>query len=244
MRSGSSISLVVLFLCSTLFGQAARTTTQPQTVRVRGAIKDPLEAVIPGIKVTFQNRQLTTTVTTNNVGVYEANLPLGDYTMTAQGRGFRVYRRPLFRLRSPGTVILNATLLVGSPCGDLIVVNSSGEPVTDEQWKAATERCKGEEVIPIPSDDGLQLQLSIRYGSRTPVGSSYSYTGERTAQYETPVFVTYNLFSLQADSVNYDAQKRTIEAKGNVIATNEPGATQRADAMTFKIENGQAMPIQ
>ena len=49
------------------------------------------------------------------------------------------------------------------------------------------------------------------------------YTGERTRQYQTPVFVAYNLFSLQADKVTYDAQKRTIEATGNVIAVSESG---------------------
>jgi hypothetical protein len=213
--------------------------TQPQTFHVRGTITDPLEAVIRGVKVTFQNEHLTKTVTTNNVGVYEADLPLGDYTMTAQSPGFRFYRRPLFRVTSTASTVLNATLLVGNPCGDMIIVNSSGKPVTDEQWKAATEHCRGEELIPIPSGDGLPFQLSILYGSRTPIGSTYSYIGEKTRQYETQVFVAYNLFSLQADKVTYDPQKRTIEASGNVVAVNESGTTQRAGSMAFKIENGQ-----
>jgi len=72
---------------------------------------------------------------------------------------------------------------------------------------------------------------------------SYSYTGERTREYHTPVFVAYNLFSLQADKVSYDVQKRTIEASGNVIAVNESGASQRADSMALKIENGQVTPL-
>jgi hypothetical protein len=200
--------------------------------------------VIPGVKVTFQNEQLSKTTTTNIVGVYEADLPLGDYTMTAQGPpGFRFYSRPLFRLTSLASPILNATLLVGSPCGDMIVVNRSGEPVTDEQWKAATERCRREELIPIPSDDSSSLHLSIRYGSRTVLGGTYFYTGEQTRQYETPVFATYNIFSLQADKVTYDVQKRTIKASGNVIAVNERGATQRADSMAFKIDHGQVAPL-
>ena len=41
--------------------------------------------MVGGVKVTFQNEQLSKTVTTNNVGVYEADLPLGDYTMTTKG---------------------------------------------------------------------------------------------------------------------------------------------------------------
>ncbi len=200
--------------------------------------------MVGGVKVTFQNEQLSKTVTTNNVGVYEADLPLGDYTMTTKGPlGFRFYRRPLLRLTSPSSAILNITLLIGNPCGDMIIVNSSGDTLTDEQRKTATERCRGEELIAIPSGDGLPLQLSIRYGIRTPSGGTYAYTGERTRQYQTPVFVAYNLFSLQADKVTYDAQKRTIEATGNVIAVSESGATQRADSMALKIENGQVARI-
>jgi hypothetical protein len=244
MQSAPSVLLAVLLLCTALFGQSATTAAQAQTFHVQGTITDPLEAVIPGVKVTFQNQQLTTTVTTNNVGVYEADLPLGDYTMTAQGvPGFRIYHRPLFRVMSPTTAILNATLLVGNPCGDMVIGNSSGESVTDEQWRAATERCRGEELIPIPSRDGLRLQLSIRYGNRTPVGHTYIYTGEKTRQYETSVFVVYNLFSLQADKVTYDIQRQTIEATGNVIAVNELGTHQGANSMAFKIEDGQVTPL-
>ena len=85
----------------------------------------------------------------------------------------------------------------------------------------------------------MPFQLSILYGTRTPVGSTYSYIGEKTHEYEAPVFVAYNLFSLQADRVTYDVEKRTIEASGNVVAVNELGTTQRADSMVFRIENGQ-----
>jgi len=239
MRFAIPVPLAVLLFCSTLFGQPARPATQPQTFHVRGTITDPLEAVIREVKVTFRNEQLSKTVTTNDVGFYEADLTLGNYTMTAQSPSFRFYRRPLFRVTSPATVVLNATLLVGNPCGHMIIVNGSGEPVTDEQWEAATEHCRREELISIPSVNGLPFQPSILYGSRTPIGATYSYAGEKTPQYETPVFVAYNLFSLRADKVTYDAQKRIIEASGNVVAVNETGATQRADSMSFKIENGQ-----
>lgn len=239
MKFTTPVAAILLF-GGTLFGQLASPPSRPQTFHVWGTIKDPLAGVIPGVKVTFQSEPLTTTVTTNKVGVYEADLPLGDYSMTAQGpRGFRFYRRPLFRVTSPATVVLNATLLVGNPCGDITIFNSSGEPITDEQWKASTENCRREELIQIPSGDGTPFQLSILYGSRALVGSTYSYNGEKTHQYEAPVFVTYNLFSLHADKVIYDAENRTIEASGNVVAVNEVGTDQRADSMVFKIENGQ-----
>jgi hypothetical protein len=229
----------VLF-CATLFGQSAMRETLPPTFHVRGTLTDPLDAVIPGVKVTFRNERLTRTVTTNNVGVYETELPLGDYTMTAQGPvGFRSYERPLFRVASPSIFILDVTLLVGDLCGDIIEVNGSGEPLTAEQWKAAKEECRGEELIPIPSADGLPFQLLIRYGSRKTIREIHSYTGEKTSQYQAPVFLTYNLFSLQAYELTFDAKNRTIMAHGNVVAVDESGSTKRAYIMSFKIENGQ-----
>jgi hypothetical protein len=221
MKFAIPVQLAVLLLCGTLLGQPTSLATQPGTFHVRGTIKDPLAGVIPGVKVTFHSELLTTRVTTNNAGVYEADLPLGDYTMTAKGpRGFSLYRRPLFRVTSQSTVVLNATLLV-----------------------AATDTCGCEQLIPIPSGDGLPFKLSVHYGSRTTVGSTYSYIGEKASQYEAPVFVAYNLFSLQADKVAYDVEKRTIEASGDVVAVTELGTTERADSMVFKIENGQVAPL-
>jgi hypothetical protein len=133
--------LVILLVCEYAFGQAG---TQPQTFHIRGTITDPLEAVIRGVKVTFQNEQSSKIVTTN----YEADLPLASYTMTAQSPGFRLYQRPLFRVTSPNAAILNATLLVGKPCGDMIIVDGSGERVRDDQWKVAPEHCRREEDNP------------------------------------------------------------------------------------------------
>jgi lipopolysaccharide assembly outer membrane protein LptD (OstA) len=63
-----------------------------------------------------------------------------------------------------------------------------------------------------------------------------------SAGVEIPVFVAYNLFTLRADRVGYDAQGRMLEATGNVVATNADGATEHADSMTFRIENGEAIP--
>ena len=227
MRVTVSTSLAVLLFCASLFGQAASSGNQPQTFHVKGTITDSLGAVIYGVKVTFQNEQPSKTVTTNNVGVYEADLPLGDYTMTARSRGFRFYRRPLFRVASPINVRFDIVLPV-EKIVDRIVVPTGTEPPS----------YYGEEYFSVPSKDGVPFQLYIRYGGlRSTTGETYDYKGDKT-KYGDPVFVAYNLFSLQADRVIYDMKERTIKASGNVVAANESGATQRADSMIFKIENG------
>jgi hypothetical protein len=238
-----AIPPVPLAILLFLFGQSASPPTLPKTFHVRGTITDPLAGAIPGVKVTFQGGPLTTTVTTNNVGVYEADLPLGDYTMTAQGpRGFRFYRRPLFRVTAPVGAVINATLLVGPPCGDMVLVRGT-HPTAEQQLGISTDACEREDLIRVPSRSGMPFQLSILYGNRTRAGGTYSYIGEKTPQYAAAVFVAYNLFSLQADKVTYDVENRTIEASGNAVAVSESGATHRGDSMVFKVENGQVAPL-
>ncbi len=232
------ILLVALLPCESFFGQAAAPVAQPQTFHVRGTVKDPVEAVVPKIKVTFQADQLTKTVTTNDNGVYEADLPLGEYTMTVQARGFNPYRRPLFRVTSPTNAVLNATLRTGNPCGDMIVTDGSGGPATDEQTEAVSAMCRREDIFTIPTADATKFQLSIRYGIRESNGSRYSYRREKTDQYGAPVLVAYNLFSLQADEVYFDEQSRTLEASGNVIVEDDLDTSAPVQSLTLKMVDG------
>ena len=145
MFSANSGSLTALLLCASAFGQSA--TLANQTFHVRGTIMDQSGAVIPKAKVAFQNTQFDKTVTTNERGVYEVDLPFGEYTMTAQVVGFKPYRRPLFRVTQTETIAFDFTLPVQPTC-DLTVVRTDGGTVTHEDWEAAKKqfclRCRGE----------------------------------------------------------------------------------------------------
>jgi hypothetical protein len=244
MRHGVAAVLVALLLCTSLFGQSPTPVTQVQTFHVKGTLTDPLGAVIPGAKVTFQSEQKSKTVATNEAGRYEADLPFGVYTMTAQRAGHRSYRRPPFRVASSASVRFDIILPVGRIV-DHVVVNSSGAPVTPGEWAAALKNplpYYGEESFSASSDDGVPFQLYIRYMRRAATDGTYTYEDEKLP-YEDPVFVAYNLFSLQADHVVYNVKFRTVEAIGNVVVVNESGATQRAESMTLRIKNGQAIPL-
>jgi hypothetical protein len=183
MRVRVSVLLAGLLCCATLFGQAAPSGNQAQTFHIKGTVTDPLGAVIQGVKVAFQNEQLSKAVTTNNVGVFEADLSLGDYTMTAQSRGFRFYRRPLFRVASPVNVRFDIVLPVGKNI-NRIEVGEAGPP----------SYC-GEEFFPAASKDGTPFKLYIRYGGlRSTNGETRDYRADKN-KYDDPVFVAYNLFS-------------------------------------------------
>jgi hypothetical protein len=151
----------------------------------------------------------------------------------------------LFRVASAANLILNVTLPVARISCDITMTDKSGNEARAEQWEeAGKDACGGEVSFPLSSADGVPFQLYIRYPKRLHADGGYVYSGGRTAiNVEQPVLVEYNLFTLQADRVVYDSESRSVEAKGHVVLVNDSGATQSADAMTFRLENGQAIPL-
>jgi len=151
--------------------------------------------------------------------------------MKAEHRGFRTYRRPLFLVHSP----VDLTFDIGLPVGkivDRVVVRELQEPFD----------YYGEEFLPAYSMDGLPFQLYVRYTRRASIDGSLDYRGEKSP-HEDPVFVAYNLFSLQADHVIFNAKRKTLEASGNVFVSDESGTTQRAESVSLKMEDGHATPL-
>jgi hypothetical protein len=237
---------MVLPVCGALSGQSSTPATQPQTFHIRGTITDPLDAVVPRANVTFSNNQFRKVVSTNEVGVYEADLPLGVYRMSADRLGLKTFGRPLVRASTPTTLIVNVTTYPARTSCDIVVGNSSGAPPTREQWEDASKSlCGGEDSFPIPSGDGESFALYVQFQKRRTADGRYVYSGGKLTNGDllTPVFVDYNLLSLQADEVIYDIKGQTIKASGNVVVTDESGPTRRADSLSLRIENGRATPL-
>jgi hypothetical protein len=249
VKLGATIVVVASLLCADLIAQTPPPNVSTPTFHVKGTMRldsYPLSA-IPAAEVTLQGTHVVKTLTVDNEGFYEADLPLGFYTMTAEvpkiGPNhlsfFTKYIRQ-FRVTSPTTVSLNGTLYKARMTCDIVFRDEMTE---EERRDVGKDACGGEDSFPAPSKDGTPLQLYVRYPQREPTGSGYVYTTDSFGQTDSPVFVAYNLFSLEADKVIYDVKNRTIEATGNVVVGNASGMTRRADSMTFKIEDGNARSI-
>lgn len=215
----------------------AQNDLRSQVFHVEGAVRDPAGAVVPRAKVVFRSGSSETTIATNETGFYEVDLPLGTYTMTAKTSGFITYKRPLFRMDRPGRLVFDVGLQL-QECGDMVIGNSSGRPVTDAEIYAATESCRPEDLFRKQARDGTPFEISIRRESHTKSGNTYRYDAPHS-RYHAPVSVAYNVFSLHADHVSYNPKQNTLEATGNVIVEDESGK-QEYDSVTFKLENGRA----
>jgi hypothetical protein len=229
----------ILLVCPMLLAQSATPATQVRTFHVRGTIKDSTGGAVRDTKVnvTFQNDKLSVTVPTNESGIYEVDLPFGVYTMSANGSYgalFRPYRRPEFRVMSPINITLNATLAHTSR----LIARYGPSPVVT----ASDITHYDGDFFSIPSEDGEPFRLYISYVKRVRSDYYYDYTGDNEPPYEDFVFAAYNLFSLQANTVHYDMESRRLEAHGNVVVEDESGQ-HRAYSMTFRFENGKAIPV-
>jgi hypothetical protein len=252
----SSILLAALLTCTTLFGQSASSLTPAQTFHVQGTVRGYRDQSVSGIKVTFQSNSIIKTVSSDKEGFYEIDLPTGLYTMTAElpGRDYLEYRRPLFQVSSSTILTFNITLERGQGTCDLMIPVGGPPPNGVDQWNG----CGGWDSFPVPSEGHVPFELSIQFGTRQATDHlrvydgtlnpstepSYVYRSGWNPSSSETVFVAYNLFTLRAEHVVYDMQARTLQATGNVVMTNAYGVSRYADSLRFKIENGDATPLQ
>ena len=108
--TGIAIAIAVLFYTPALLAQNV-------TGSISGTVTDPSGAVIPGAHVIAENvnTAVKTDATTNSAGTYTIRfLPIGNYRVVVDAKGFSTQTVPPFTLEIAQTVKVNATLTVGS----------------------------------------------------------------------------------------------------------------------------------
>ncbi len=238
-----AVNRVLSFICLVaLSGLAAGQSDKsaPTTIfHIKGTMEGPVSEVIPHVEVHFAGTNVDRTITVDDKGSYETNLPFGTYTMTAEvpplGPNhisfFTKYVR-FFRVMSPTTITLNGTLDLTYFC--------DGVWAGEDAEEAYKDSCGGEDSFAFPSGDGTPFRLEVRYPRRQRKQKSFSYS--RSPVVKNPVRVAYNLFCLQADSVDYNAIDDTIRAYGNVLFEDQSGQARDSSA-AFKFIDGIALRI-
>lgn len=119
LRPSYRFGLLVLV---TLIGGFAFGQTS-NTGEIKGTVTDPSGATIADVKVTITNVQtgVSTVVTTNAVGIYDApSVPTGEYKITFSKGGFRDFVRQGVALQVQ-TVAVDAQLQVGAATEQVVV---------------------------------------------------------------------------------------------------------------------------
>src|SRR5262245_51424732 len=108
----------ILLLIGSLALLTVSSLAQEVTGDIRGTVKDPSGAVVPGALVTVTNTDkniVIRTATTNQSGQYTASLlPVGHYTVTVDASGFRKSTRSGIELNVHDALTQDFSLQTGS----------------------------------------------------------------------------------------------------------------------------------
>ncbi|MBZ5666835.1 MAG: carboxypeptidase regulatory-like domain-containing protein [Acidobacteriia bacterium] len=127
----SSVLLSVVLLICALTG---RLTAQTQNGTILGTISDPSGAFLPGTKITATNHLdgSERSVTADSDGSYHfLLLPSGDYTITVEHSGFKLYQDRGLHLETNQTLRVDVALKVGAKTEQVTVEGEAAAIDTD-----------------------------------------------------------------------------------------------------------------
>jgi len=118
------------------------TTLQAQTNngRISGTVVDVSGALTPGVTVTVRNEmtRLTRGATTNGRGFYVVtNLPVGDYSVTAERQGFKKAAKTGYKLVADGRLTVSFRLEPGLITESVKVIAAPGETINSTSGEVA-----------------------------------------------------------------------------------------------------------
>ncbi len=166
--------LLSLAMVSTASAQTAASST------IRGTVKDPNGAVVPGatVKLTFVSTQAERTSKTSGEGVYTfTSIFPGTYTLTVEATSFKKFVKTEIVVSPNETKGLDVTMEIGAATESVTVTASAIEEIkTETGERSNTITSKQIENLSIISRNSLEL-LRILPGVVAPDSSTYQVTG-------------------------------------------------------------------
>lgn len=208
--------LVVFFLATAAFGQM-------NTADITGNVTDPSGGIIRGATVTALQvaTQTKHTAVTNDTGQYSLpQLPLGEYTITAEAPGFKQAAQQNVILHVSDDIRQDFSLQVGNQ-NETVSVEAAPEQL-QTQSVSVKDVIENNEVVDLPLKNRQFLQLTLlsegvtnppggtRGDSLQQTGSLINVLGQRTG---------HNLFLVDGTSI-------TDEYYNNVVLNPSPDAIQ------------------
>lgn len=207
--------------------------------RLYGQVKGANRVRLEKVKIAVNGRGFEKDVSPDSKGLYSIDLPLGRYSIEATLPDERIYyfpyKRPLFQVVRPGSLVIDITLRAAGSCDIGFVsggvrINSSE---LSQQDQAAIQSqmknsCGGTDSFALPSKTHVPFEVVIDYSQRDS-------TREPEFTYEGRISVAYNLFTLTANTVVYDSPGAcSTHVKDKVIS--------QEDGVSFRLKDGKTIP--
>jgi hypothetical protein len=155
--------------------------TQEITGAITGTVTDPSGAAVPNASVIATNVQMGTTwpTKTNSAGVYNLpRLPIGQYTLKVEAKGFKTTLHPAFELQMNQIARIDTKLSVGAVTQTISVTAAPPLLQTDTMQVGLVTSTNFNENLPLATRNFIQLTL-LTPGATTVDPSSFT-NGQRT----------------------------------------------------------------
>src|SRR5215207_4713471 len=159
----------IIFLCL-----AAISSAQTITGTITGTVSDASGAVVPNVKITATNEAtgVQTAVTSNRAGIYSLPfLPVGQYTVAAEGSGFKKSLVGPFPVETNQVVRMDIALQVGA-VAETVEVTAIAPPLQTETTQTGlTLGSKRLTDLPLNGRNVVSAMLLIPGAVQTNPGS-------------------------------------------------------------------------
>jgi len=199
--------------------------------QVRGSVTNFLGGKIPGIPVIFTSGQQEYSVKTTESGAYSIRLAPGLYAVgVPKSSDFCATRRSNFVLERGQEIQIDFELFVCGIVDTAERFDQRGLPVAVNMEEVYREHV-GYNYEELPEMSISGLKPLVEFGRRRERGA-VEYTGiVQQGHYIRPV-LTYNVWTLRANSILYDSTTQLVSAQGNVT-WQDGKTTQSAKSMNI-----------
>lgn len=189
------------------------TWTSTAHCTVTGIVTDFRGNKIPAATIHFVNGQNDYSIQTTETGSYSIELPAGSFGARVVKAPFCPEERANFLILNGHRVEIDFELFV---CGNIDTEAVNSGQLSELDWDRLRKKAVGYDFEELPGPASSALKALVRFGHRKG-GKLVTYTGfTQQGVYVRPV-LTFNLCTLRADSIVYDAATRTITAQANVM---------------------------
>jgi hypothetical protein len=176
VKRRNSILMTAVIL---IFGILVTVPVQAQTTgTIYGTITDPAGAAISGATVTVINLEtnLARTATTDAEGAYKFTLlPVGQYNLSVESRGFKSYRERAVTLQVQANLRVDFKMEVGAITDQVVV---TGEvPLVDQASTTLGKVVEERRIVDLPLNGRNFLQLGVLQAGVAPSIPGIDVTG-------------------------------------------------------------------
>jgi hypothetical protein len=237
---------LLALLCAVLLCTGGAAWAQSTTGAISGALSDEQQGVIANAKVTARNLGTgeTRTVTSDNDGRYRfANLPVGNYEITVEARGFAKVLRQGVELLLNQDAVINITLKP-SAVEEVITVNENASLLNTSNAEVSTRfDSKRLSELPLaPNRNILNIALSAAGVSQLGSGQTDFASGGGTGSVAATNF-SVNGMRLRSNNFVIDgADSNDPSVSGAQQPIHNPDLVQEVRLVTnqFTAEYGRA----